>query len=300
MTANTFPLAAPRFSIVIPTYQRPEGLRNCLSGIAAIRTRKSEFEVIVVDDFSDNDPDYVVEPFESDLNLTLIHHPENRGPAAARNTGAQQAVGDYLLFIDDDCIPSRNWIDCVSAHLREGQNRAVGGNCLNGITTSVYSTAQQMLMDYMYQYYNSDPDRARFCPTNNLAVPRETFLAMGSFDTSFRYAAGEDRDFSERWITSGAEMIFVRDAPVYHQHTMGLWSFIRMHYYYGRGARRFRCKEAGKNVSRGFEPVRFYLGLVIFPFSQISPGRATVLSTLQFLSQIVHTIGYLREFSAIR
>lgn len=269
----------------------------CLTGIVAITTRKSEFEVIIVDDGSDSDPSNIAEQFESELNLTLIYQ-ENHGPASARNTGAQQAQGDYLLFVDDDCIPSRNWLDCIDSHLRDGQDMAVGGNSSNGLTDSIYSIAHQMLMDYLYDYYNSDPTHARFCPTNNLAVPRMAFLALGGFDASFRFAAGEDRDFTARWIRSGAHLVFTTDAPVYHRHSMNFWSFIGMHFHYGRGARRFRYIEAGKDGYRGFEPVRFYLGLIIFPFSQAPLGRAAVVCLLQILSQISHTAGYLREILA--
>lgn len=287
----------PRFSIVIPSYQRPEGLRNCLTGILALKTPAPACEVIIVDDAGEADLTPVLESFQSDLNLILIRHAENRGPASARNTGAQQARGDYLLFIDDDCIPSRDWLERIEAHVNGSNQRAIGGYCRNGLTDSLCSTAQQMLMDYLFKYYNSNPAQAGFCATNNLAVPRKAFLAIGGFDESFRYAAGEDRDFSERWSRSGAELAFVQDAPVYHQHTMGLKGFVRMHYHYGRGARRFRSTRTESGVHGRFEPLGFYFGLVAFPFTQVSPLRACVISALQVLSQAVHTLGYLTEFA---
>ena len=288
-------MATPRFSIVIPTYQRPEGLRNCLSGILALTAPRDSFEVIVVDDGSAVDPAYVVETFRGDLDLTLVRQPENRGPAAARNTGAARAVGDYLLFIDDDCIPTRDWLERLGAHLGANPACAVGGTCHNSLTESLYSAAQQMLMDYLYEYYNGDARHAGFCPTNNLAVPRRAFLELGGFDTSFRFAAGEDREFSARWSAHGAGLVFVRDTPVYHQHVMGLRSFLRMHFHYGRGARRFRRQQSADSVHRAFEPGRFYWGLIVYPFRRTSAGEASALCLAQVLSQAAHTAGYLRE-----
>jgi glycosyltransferase involved in cell wall biosynthesis len=288
-------LNRPRFSIVVPTYQRPEALRNCLTGIAAITAPRSDFEVIVVDDCSDQDPGYVVDSFTGDLDLNLIRQERNRGPAAARNAGAGQARGDSLLFIDDDCIPSRDWLQRVDAHLKGNPGCAIGGTCRNGLTDNLYSVAQQMLMDYLYDYYNRDARHAGFCPTNNLAVPRQAFLDIGGFDTSFPFAAGEDREFSARWSREGGGLVFVRDMPVYHQHVMGFRSFMRMHFHYGRGARRFRKGEAMDSVHRGFEPGKFYWGLIVYPFGQAGPFRGALLCLAQILSQGAHTAGYLRE-----
>lgn len=285
----------PRFSIVIPTYQRPEALRNCLSGIAALTAPRSEFEVIVVDDCSDHDPACVADAFTGDLGLVLLRQPANRGPAAARNAGARRARGEYLLFIDDDCIPSRDWLQLAGTHLRANPGCAVGGTCRNGLTDNLYSVAQQMLMDYLYDYYNDDAKHAGFCPTNNLAVPRQAFVDVGGFDTSFPFAAGEDREFSARWSREGGGLVFVRDMPVYHQHVMGLRSFLRMHFHYGRGARRFRRHQAPGSVHRGFEPGGFYWGLIAYPVGRASPLRAGQLCLAQLLSQGAHTAGYLRE-----
>ena len=299
-TATSNTEKQPRFSIVIPTYQRPEGLRNCLSGIMAIEYERTEFEVIIVDDGSDADLAEVVQAFRGDLDLRLLYQDSNLGPAAARNHGAEKAKGDYLLFLDDDCIPCRNWLTTFDAHLDGKTNLAIGGNCTNGLSDSVFSEAQQMMMDYLYQYYNRDPEHAAFCATNNLAVPRQAFLHAGGFDSSFSRAAGEDREFSDRWIRSGAHMKFVTEAPVYHQHAMGLFEFIQLHSGYGRGARCFRSRQVSEEIKRGFEPAGFYIGLIVYPFSRFGAGKAFVLSLLQVLSQVAHTGGYLREMWSTR
>ncbi len=298
--ANTTTVPKPKFSVIIPTYQRLECLRDCLTGISANLAAKSDFEVIVVDDHSDDDPSVVINSFKPEFNVNLLYQEKNQGPAAARNRGAGHARGDYLLFIDDDCIPCPEWLDTIGEHLNGSDSLAIGGNCLNELNKRVFSEAQQMMMDYLYAYYNSDPTNAQFCPTNNLAIPRKGFLQMGGFDTSFRKAAGEDRDFSARWLRTGADMRFITDAPVYHQHAMGLKEFFRMHYWYGRGARRFHHLEAEKVDKKGLEPIGFYTGLIFFPFSQTTLMRAATISLLQLLSQVAHTFGYLREMPLTR
>lgn len=290
----------PRFSIVIPTYNRPESLRNCLSGIAAMTSEKSDFEVIVVDDCSDCDVTPVIDMFKTDIDLYLLHHGENRGPASARNYGAYQARGEYLLFLDDDCVPCRDWLVSFGRRLENRLSTAVGGSSRNGLSRSFFSEAQQMLLDYLYDYYNKDPDNARFCATNNLAVPRSEFLRTNGFDTSFRWAAGEDREFCERWLRSGATLFFIAEAPVYHQHAMGLVEFLKLHFRYGRGAKRLRVRAASAGIKRGFESLKFYRHLIVFPFSRTGVLRAFIISSLQVLSQLAHTAGYFRELLSTR
>ena len=289
----------PKFSIVIPTYNRAESLRSCLSGIVAMSAARCDYEVIVVDDASDYDTAAVADTFRGDMNLQVLHQEKNEGPASARNRGAYAARGDYLLFLDDDCIPCRDWLDVIGRRLADLPHAAIGGTSRNGLSESLCSEAQQLLLEFLFAHFNRDPNRAGFCATNNLAVPRTRFLEVGGFDTAFRRAAGEDREFCERWVRSGAQLYFISDAPVYHQHAMGLLEFLKLHFRYGRGSRCFRARSARPGAPR-FESPAFYVRLVLFPFTRTGPVRALFLSTLQALSQIAHSSGYLREMLSAR
>lgn len=91
--------AAPAVSVVLPTYNRPELLRRAIDSV--LRQTYGDFELLVVDDASAEDPTPVVESFGDD-RVRLIRHPENRGNAAARNTAIRSARGRFLAFLDDD------------------------------------------------------------------------------------------------------------------------------------------------------------------------------------------------------
>ncbi len=111
----------PLFSIVVPTYGRPEFLGECLASI--LQQSVEDFEVIVVDDAS---PEPVELPVE-DARVRLLRRSTNGGPAAARNTGMSVATGTYLAFCDDDDLfaPQR-------LHLAvEGLERAPVACCFN-------------------------------------------------------------------------------------------------------------------------------------------------------------------------
>ena len=145
-------VSVPFFSVVVPTYNRPERLASCLTAIAEQDYPRDRIEVVIVDDGSAMPMNEVVRPFESRLEVTLLRQ-QNAGPAAARNAGAQRAKGPLLAFTDDDCMPSADWLSGFATRLAETPNAMVGGRSLNALPNNVYSTASQALIDYLYSYY---------------------------------------------------------------------------------------------------------------------------------------------------
>ena len=97
------------FSVVIPTYNRPSQLRECLEALADQDYPRTAFEVIVVDDGSTESLRGIDDLFRAKLPLVFLRQ-QNAGPASARNTGAQHAKGRYIAFTDDDCVPARDWL----------------------------------------------------------------------------------------------------------------------------------------------------------------------------------------------
>ena len=111
----------PLFSIVVPTYGRPEFLGECLASI--LQQTVEDFEVIVVDDAS---PEPVELPVE-DARVRLLRRDTNGGPAAARNTGMAVAMGTYLAFCDDDDLFAPQRLQLAV----EGLERAPVACCFN-------------------------------------------------------------------------------------------------------------------------------------------------------------------------
>ena len=99
----------PTFSIIIPTYRRPDALRVCVQALCELDYPRSGFEVIIVDDGGTVPLQPLLEPFADSLRMKILWQP-NAGPAAARNSGALQATGDLLAFTDDDCTPASSWL----------------------------------------------------------------------------------------------------------------------------------------------------------------------------------------------
>ncbi len=88
-----------KVSVIIPVYNRPILLRRAVKSVLA--QTYQNFEIIVVDDGSSEDVTKVVHGFH-DERLKYIRHLENKGAAAARNTGIRIAQGEYIAFLDAD------------------------------------------------------------------------------------------------------------------------------------------------------------------------------------------------------
>jgi len=285
----------PKYSIVIPTYNRPERLRKCLQSITQLDYPRNDFEVIVVDDGSQVSLQPIVKPFEVQLSLQLIRQ-ANAGPASARNTGAAAAKGTYLAFTDDDCQPDQNWLKAFSKAIAEQPDALIGGYTINALPENPFSTASQLLIDYIYSYFSPAQGKANFFASNNFVVPRLHYQKLGGFNTNFPLAAGEDREFCDRWHHQGYSMKYAPEAKVNHAHWLTLSTFWKQHFNYGRGAyyyHQVRSTRVSENIK--VEPITFYWNLITFPLSQRSQHFPPILATLLSLSQVANTLGFFRE-----
>ncbi len=285
----------PFISIVIPTYNRPEQLAICLLACSRLDYPRDRFEVIVVDDGGTMPVDEVVNQFHAFLTLKLLRQ-GNAGPATARNMGATEATGEFLVFTDDDCAPAPNWLQALAAQFVASPDCAVGGQTVNTLMHNLYSTASQLLISYLFSYYNAVPHAARFFPSSNLALPAKRFRAIGGFDVTYPRAAGEDRELCDRWLYHGYRMIYATQAVVYHAHDLTFWTFLRQHFYYGRGALRFhqvRARHGQRRVK--VEPPAFYFNLLRYPFVSEQGVKALILMLLLVVTQVANAAGFFWE-----
>ena len=90
----------PRYSIIIPTYNRAGTVSNTLE--SCFSQTFEDFEIVVIDDGSKDNTVDVLRSID-DPRLKVVTQ-ENAGPAAARNTGLDNASGDFIAFLDSDDV----------------------------------------------------------------------------------------------------------------------------------------------------------------------------------------------------
>jgi glycosyltransferase involved in cell wall biosynthesis len=281
----------PSCTVIVPTFDRPRALAACLDGLTDLDYPKDRLQVVVVDDGSQPPATTSSHGERPTLGIELVrqHH---AGPAAARNRGAERATGELLAFIDDDCVPRSDWLRRLAERWRAGDEQGVGGQTMNALAGNLCSEAAQLVIDVGYRQNNHGAPERRWFTTNNLAVAADDFRALGGFDPS--YLTAEDRDFCSRWGESGRRLAWEPAAVVEHRNRLGLASFARLHFAYGRGAYRFH-----RDRRRRGAPIRieggYYSRLAREPFRRERAGRAATLLALLVVWHLSNSAGYAWE-----
>lgn len=289
----------PAVSIVVPTYERPAQLAACLRALSALEYPADRLEIVVVDDGSAEPPRADILRAHAGAQRVRVVGAPHAGPGAARNAGVAVADGEVVAFTDDDCLPEPGWLRELTAPLDGRPDTAVGGQTLNALPDNDYSTASQLLVSYLYRYFEDRRRMARrFFTTNNLAVHRAQFLAVGGFDEQTPCSTAEDRDFCARWLHAGHALHHAPRAVVRHAHELALASFLRQHHRYGRSALYVERQRARRSGGRfRLEPPSFYWGLVTSPFRLESRARAPRLAMLLALSQAAYAHGVVTQLT---
>ncbi len=219
------------FSVVIPTFRRPDTLFPVLEGLAR-QSDPPEFEVVVVDDGSGDDTLQRLEAYRPAYPLRFFSQ-ENAGPAAARNRGVREARGRVVLFLGDDTVPESA---LLAVHGRtHGEPRPYPVAVL-GYTTWPRELRVSPFLHHINEYglqfgYGliDDPEAVpfNFFYTSNVSLPRRLLLEAGLFDTSFPHAAWEDIEVAYRLMQRGMRMLYRPAAVARHHHDITFASFRR-------------------------------------------------------------------------
>jgi len=224
------------YSVIVPSYNRQDELVELLASMQTLDFPRDRFEVIVVDDGSSDQTLPYLEDFRSRARFNFqFYTQKNLGPGAARNTGMEEAHGDFFLFVDSDCYVPDHWLREIDSQLNLHQADACGG------PDSYHQDFSPLLKAINYSMTSflttgglrgrKGKKLAKFYPRSfNMGLSRDLWQKIGSFGF-LRH--GQDIEFSNRILKSGARVIYIASAFVYHKRRTTLRRFYRQVFNWG-------------------------------------------------------------------
>ena len=249
-----------RFSVIVPAFNAEMTLSFCLEALCEQSVPKEDYEVIVVDDGSSDDTSKIAKQF----NVKCIYQP-NRGPAAARNRGADEAKGAIILFTDADCIPAQNWIYEMTLTFDDPVVVAVKGAYKTDQTQLIARFAQAEFEDrYDRLLRHASID---MIDTYSAAFKKDVFLQIGGFDERFSVANNEDTELSYRLAAAGHQMVFNPKAIVYHTHPDTLMRYLKVKFWRGYWRMVVYRRYPDKAMKDSYTPGVLKIQVILIPLS---------------------------------
>ena len=193
---NTF------FSAVIPTYERPDDLRICLNSLSKdIQLGSPSYEIIVTDDSKSDKSRRMVEKEFPDVSWGKG---KQNGPAGNRNAGVDRAKGEWIVFLDDDCIAQEGYLDAYAKAIKANpDNQVFEGRIFADRPRKTWAEE------------SPENEDGGMLWTSNLCIRRKLFVQLGGLDEKFEVAY-EDVEFALRLRQLGYNHHFSYNASVCH------------------------------------------------------------------------------------
>jgi len=222
-TALCFPVVEnPEVSIVIPVYNKHLYTFSCLKAILE-NTHLVSYEVIVVDDRS---TDETAEMLEFVTGIKVIRNETNSGFIYSCNAGAQAAIGDFLVLLNNDTLPQEGWLTSLLKTFVDFPDAGLVGSKLiypNGVLQEAGGIAWNDGSAWNYGR-NDRPDKPEYsyvrkvdyCSGACLMIRRTDFLEMGMFDSRYAPAYYEDTDLAFTVRANGKNVYYQPGCKIIH------------------------------------------------------------------------------------
>jgi GT2 family glycosyltransferase len=219
----------PDVAVVVPTYQRPENLRRLLAALAAQTVQEQQWELVIVDDGSDQTNAQTIDELaaHSSLPVRVLHTPTNAGPARARNLGWRSTSAPIVAFTDDDCVPRPDWLAAGLSVLQQSERiGVVQGQTLRPVNTDGYPYSP-------FTVIREVKTPSPWFEGCNLFFRREALDAGGGFDENVGWFC-EETELGWRILERGWDRAWADDAVVEHDLTERPWLWhLRNHFLEG-------------------------------------------------------------------
>mgnify|MGYP000425157104 CR=1 FL=1 len=283
----------PKYSVVIPVYNRPDEVDELLQSLCG--QTYQNFEVVVVEDGSAIPCKQVVKKYTEMLDVHYFEKP-NSGPGQTRNYAAERSRGEYLLILDSDCILPETYLAAVEAELQREPADAFGGP---DRAHDSFTSTQKAINYAMTSFFTTGGIRGgkkkmdKFYPRSfNMGLKADVYRALGGF-SKMRF--GEDIDLSIRIFKGGYSCRLFPEAWVWHKRRTDLKKFFKQVYNSGIARINLYKKYPESLKVVHLLPAVFTLGVVFVLLSSLICPYALLL--LAMFAIIIFTDSSIRNRS---
>ena len=266
-------------SVIIPTYNDPEGLSKCLNALAYQTYPNSLYEIIVIDNGSDRSIEPIVNKF---AQVRLIHE-SSPGSYSARNKGILCAKGFVTAFTDSDAIPEINWLENGIRLFNSTPNCGFVAGKIDVFPKDPYKPNAVERYEKIVSHRQKDyVEKHQFGATANLFSSKRIFKKVGLFDAKLKSRG--DLEWGQRVVKYGFDSVYTEEAIVRHPARRTLielfWRNVRL-----AGGRIDQRRQSN------FPPIspRYLANLILPPLKEI----ISTISLNKNINKIQHKISLL-------
>lgn len=214
-----------KYSFIVPVFNRPDEVDELLESLTT--QTLTDFEVVIVEDGSQNPCEEVCKKYADKLNLRYFAK-ENSGPGQSRNYGAERANGEYLIILDSDVVLPTGYLQAVDDEINTNPADAFGGP---DRAHESFTDTQKAISYSMTSFFTTGGIRGgkkkldKFYPRSfNMGIRADVYKNLGGF-SKMRF--GEDIDFSIRIFKNGCKCRLFPEAWVWHKRRTDFRKFFR-------------------------------------------------------------------------
>jgi len=264
MLSNYSYMDLPKVSVIVINYNGKHYLRRCLSSLDRTNYPRDRYDVLLVDNCSSDDSvDFVETNFPW---VKLIPFKKNYGFGKGNNKGVEYAIGDYVVFLNNDTKVTTDWLIelvgmalqhavpiCASKTLFMNNHNLIhyGGAkfTVNGRSCGVAFSRQNC--EVLSGFYTGYPCAAA------MLIRRDVFFEIGEFDEDY-FACLDDTDLGWRAWLFGYRVLYCPSSVVYHvvSGSTGMSRISPIRAFHG-------TKNALMNILKNFEPKQLVQGLFL-------------------------------------
>jgi len=277
---------SPLVSVIIITYNRCRELERCLNSL--MTQENSNFEIIVVDGGSTDCTIDLIKQYR----IKFVRESKRSGISAARNLGISNSKGDIVVFLDDDAIAEKDWLESLVKPFEDERIAGVSGKVIP-ITNTLFN--REFAPDYDQGPYIIETKYFVGC---NMAFRKSALIVAGHFDKKIKYGHDEN-ELCSRLLNAGYRLVYTPYAVAHHDYVPSFSALLKKKFKLGK-SRAYLEKKSGNHSDSKRRII--YIILIPVAIVVLSLGTVSLLLSMfkpYFWSSVFFTIAYVVLLTAV-